>query len=434
MALCGMLGLFAVMWVSSASAQQGNTPGVRREILTDDPFFQRKALTGNWWGARNALNEKGIVFNLAYTSVWQVNTRGGISTHRRNGRFEGSYDAELGMTWDQLIGIPLGKTFAHVEGEYSDGINDTCVGSITWCNGDAVGVTGGDITELWHEVDLFDSRFRVRFGKVDLTGGFNCHGASVSFDSNLYANDEKVQFLNNALVNNPTIPFPSPDNTIGAMVFWEPIERFYVSAGMGDIDSNGTYFGLTQTIQRGFCGPYNYLHLFETGYIPEFKSSRGPLLGAYRLGVWMQAGETNYLDGGSRYKRDDVGFYLSFDQALCQESAEPDDTQGLGVFFRWGVCDRDVNGVYAHWSVGAQYQGLLPGRDNDVLAAAIADSHASPLAGYTASHEFLAEFYYSIALTPWCALTGDLQLIGHPGANADAGTAVVIALRFQVTF
>lgn len=71
-----------------------------------------------------------------------------------------------------------------------------------------------DITELWYEHALLDDTLRVRLGKMDITGGFECRGCPVSFDGSLYANDETGQFLNSALVNNPTIPFP--DKGLGA--------------------------------------------------------------------------------------------------------------------------------------------------------------------------------------------------------------------------
>ena len=43
-----------------------------------------------------------------------------------------------------------------------------------------------------------------RFGKLDITGGFECRGCPVAFDGSAFANDPSGQFLNGALANNPT--------------------------------------------------------------------------------------------------------------------------------------------------------------------------------------------------------------------------------------
>jgi hypothetical protein len=69
---------------------------------------------------------------------------------------------------------------------------------------------------------LLDGAVLIRVGKLDLTGGFECRGCPVSFDGNSFANDQTTQFLNGALVNNPTIPFP--DRGLGAVVHVAPVE------------------------------------------------------------------------------------------------------------------------------------------------------------------------------------------------------------------
>ena len=44
---------------------------------------------------RESLAEQGIEFGFGVTNVYQQNLRGGLSKHRKAGRFSGSYDIEL---------------------------------------------------------------------------------------------------------------------------------------------------------------------------------------------------------------------------------------------------------------------------------------------------------------------------------------------------
>ena len=63
--------------------------------------------------------------------------------------------------------------------------------------------------------------------------------------------------------------------------------------------------------------------------------------GTYRAGFWYDPQDKERHDGG--FKRDDMGFYLSFDQYIYKESHAPDDKQGLGLFARYSFSDGAVN-------------------------------------------------------------------------------------------
>ena len=50
---------------------------------------------------------------------------------------------------------------------------------------------------------------------------------------------------------------------------------------------------------------------------------------------------------------------------ICKENDDAEDSQGLGVFGRYGWAESRVNDVTNFWSVGLSYQGLFEGRDED---------------------------------------------------------------------
>jgi len=176
----------------------------------------------------------------------------------------------------------------------------------------------------------------------------------------------------------------------------------------------------------------------ETGIVPQFDSANGPLQGAYRAGLWYDPqpkANTDYANAGKSY-RDDVGFYLSCDQMLAKENADAEDSQGLGVFFRYGYANSERNDIADFWSVGFQYQGLLEGHDDDVLGAGFAQGVFSDKASttYSDDYENALELYCSIRVTPWLNISPSVQYIGNPGGDKTVSDAVVLGVRAQMTF
>ncbi len=388
---------------------------------------QRDTLTDDWFGLGKRLSEGGLTFGLSATQIYQANVKGGVSTHRGAGRCAGSYDLEVGFDLEKLMKLRGASLFMLAEGSWSEGIDASSVGSLFGVNDDAGGDRSIDVTELWYEQALWNGKVKLRLGKIDLTGGFECRGCPVAFDGNAYANDETAQFLNGALVNNPTIPFP--DNGLGAVAYVEPLEGWYLAGGIADAQADARETGF----RTAFHGPDYFFGIFETGVAPRLRSRKGPLPGAYRIGLWYDPQAKDHLDGSGR-KRDDVGFYLSCDQMLWRETDRPDNEQGVGAFARFGFADEEVNEVKGFWSLGCQYRGLIPGRDKDVLAVGVAQGGLSDDAAFTADHETAVELYYDAEIAPWLRMGLDLQYVANPGGDSDVKDAVVVGLRVQVSF
>ena len=289
-----------------------------------------------------------------------------------------------------------------------------------------------DITELWYEQAFLDETLRIRLGKMDLTGGFEHHNCPVSFDCSNYANDETTQFLNGALINNPTIPFP--DYGLGIAVHYNPVGSWYVSAAVADAQADIRETGFRTTFHKE-----DYLfYIFETGITPQLHSDNGPLQGAYRAGLWYDPqpkAKADYADAGKSY-RDDVGLYFTCDQMLIKENNDQQDNQGLGAFLRYGYANSKRNDIANFFSIGFQYQGLFEDRDDDVLGVGFAHGvfSNSASATYTDDYESALELYYSAQLTPWLAVSPSIQYIANPGGDKNISDAVVLGLRAQMSF
>ncbi|MBP7935784.1 MAG: carbohydrate porin [Phycisphaerae bacterium] len=401
----------------------------------DEPYslLTAERLIGNWGGARTRLEERGLTFSLGLTSIYQGNAHGGLRT-RGADRFSGSVDLETTFDLEAMRLLQGGTLYIYTQGSWDDGVSGHGhPGDYFGVNGDATGDEAIDVLEMWYEQSLLDKQVRVRVGKINL---------SVDFDTNAYANDETSQFLNGGLINTFNLPFPGEAlGSLGAQVIVAPGEWFYFGAGIADAQADWRETGL----HTAFHEEDNFTSLFEAGFTPTFKTPWGVLPGGYRVGLWYdpqpKAKFFDDLDGRRLtvpHKSDDTGFYTSLDQMVFKEKpGEDDDHQGLGLFFRYGYAPGDVNELNHFWSIGSQYLGLIPTRDEDVVGFGVAQGILSDrlkLQGDDPGRETALELYYALKVTGWLTISPDFQWILNPGGRHEARDAFVAGVRFQAAF
>jgi porin len=151
--------------------------------------------------------------------------------------------------------------------------------------------------------------------------------------------------------------------------------------------------------------------------------------------MWVDGQDKARLTNDKNF-RDDIGVYTSCDQMLYKENGDAEDTQGLAGFFRYGWASSKYNEMSKFFSAGVQYQGLIHGRDDDVLGLGYAHGTFSndASATYTEDYESVWEVYYNAQITPWFAIGPSLQYISNPGGVNTAKDAVVVGLRAAITF
>ncbi|MFW6108577.1 MAG: carbohydrate porin [bacterium] len=373
--------------------------------------------TGDWGGARSRLEDRGVEVGFGVTTVWQASHRGGIHSHPR-GKWSTSWDAELGLDTERLRLWPGGTFFAHWEGSEQVGIDERFVGSMLGVNADAAatGERWSQFSEYWYEQALAGGLLALRLGKQDATN---------DFDTNAFANDEATQFLNGALVNNPTVPFP--DYALGAQAILRPGGGCYLAAGAFDARAEGWTSGRDTALESDS----DWFVVAEGGIEGALPLAAADLPGAYRVGAWHDPQRYEDLRTGAE-RKGESGVYVSLDQMLVREGPESD--QGLGLFARYGYAPDRYSEIEHFYSGGVSYRGLIPGRDADVLGLGVAQGKLGPPARSTAPHdnETVYECFYSIVLGAGSALTLDLQYVRHPAA--DLPSALVPGLRCQVDF
>jgi porin len=304
----------------------------------------------------------------------------------------------------------------------TEGIDGHSIGSAWGTNALAYGNRTLDFVEFFYEGPLFTDEFTVAVGKLDFTG---------IFDASEYADDEVSQFLNASLVDDPTIPFPAQG--LGIVITWSLTDSWYVMGGMADAQADSRETGFQTT----FHDEDYFFYALETGKTIDLDSDNGPVSGTYRFGMWVDGQDKARFSNGQNH-RDDIGFYTSCDQMLCKENSDPEDTQGLGAFFRYGYADSKYNSITNFYSFGFQSQGLFDNRDDDVLGIGYSSGFFSnnDSANFPEDYESLIEGYYNIQVSPWLAIAPNIQYVINPsdGAGTKTSDALVVGLRCAMTF
>lgn len=412
-------------------ADSAGTAAPERDLA---PIRYRERLTGDWDGARKKLDEVGIRLDLYYQHQIQNNFRGGLDTHNAH-RMTGSYDGILRLNFDKMDLIPNTGFYLKFKGTWSEanaaGINWDKVGASDAADVNADGSNDHaifvDKWGFWHR--LFDSRLEIRLGDLQTNKDL--------FDVSLYANNEDTDFLNQLSTRNATIPHRTG---IGAFVRYTPRESFYVQAAAIDAQSKARTTGFN----TAFHDEDWFIGMWEVGWTPKFDSKKGPLGGRCRAGLWYDPTPREvfkknvFRTGEPKTDNSNVGFYVGLDQMVWKENEDPGDSQGLGIFCRYGFADEDDTVISDYWGVGASYTGPISGRDRDVAGFAVSQAiYSKEYRRYEnalADRETVYEWYYKCYLTPWLVLTPDLQVVTNPGGNKDARDSIVGGVRLRVSF
>lgn len=408
-ALSAVIGLAMTSYGGFAADGSGQLPEVVE--TTDSP---------DAWEVEHG---SAIAWVLGLTQIYQQNVHGGLSTSRRTGRYAGSYDVQASIDLEHALGLVDSAAYMLLEGGWPDtgSIDPAAVGSVFGVNGDAIEGEWIDVAELWYLRSLGDDRLFVQVGKADLTAGFEYRDVVSAFDLNRYANDEVSQFLNGALVNNPTIPFPAYSLAVSAVA--KPRDNLqFAAAGASqtadsDIDETGSWVSDDEGL----------FFIFQGSLLPLPERTLGAGQGAYHVGGWWTGGGDLAAEDESR------GAYLSASWWFPREDGRRDTERGLGVFGRYGWADGDTVDMEHFWNVGLQYQGLLDSRASDVLGLGFAQGEfadANPAA--PEGRERVVELYYHMPVNSWLSVSPDVQYIADPGGETDTRDALVIGLRAQV--
>jgi porin len=438
-------------------------------------ILERSYLTDNWAGdgLRDKLIDAGVYLDVGVTQWAGGNVYGGIDT---GGNYFGSLDLWANLDTAKLSnGLwPAGDIFLHGEIAWGQDILDRK--SIQGRTGSTIPVvydmtmpvatdTGGFYLSEYYLVQALSPEVSVWIGQMN--------GAGL-IDGNRFANDEKHQFLNTALVDNPVVGPFAPYTAFTAAAVWLPTPEHLFIAGV--MDNNGT---ARKTVASTYAIDATVV-VASYGFLPEFDGKPGhyQIVGAYTNKDFASYAVGNRLALSEELlglvpietKTDNYVMLVTADQYLFVKDKK--QQIGWGLFGRLGFAPKDRNAIDQFYSFGVGGRGLLiPGRDLDFWGLGWAGTHLSsdlrddlelltrqPLLGRPGvdikSFEHVIEAFYNFELVPWAHLTFDMQFIVNPigaqianggdpiGAQIvsggrsvnDDGLAIVLGTRLQIDF
>jgi porin len=402
-------------------------------------LLQRSYLTGDWYGARSKLANKGITLDFNFTQVAQSIVKGGRDNDTDYG---GSLDYLFKFDLQQMGAVPGGIFTFRAETRYGESVNND-TGAIlpvdtrglfplTDRPNDTIPIT---VTEL-NYTQFLSPHFGVFIGKLQTLDG----------DPNEFSSGRgRSQFMNSNFIFNSALALTTPYSTLGAGGIWLPTENISVSTSFINTKDSSTTSGF-ENLNNGWT--------WNTE--ADFQYRLGKLPGGVNVGVnYAFAGDFSQIDGTLSLIRgtgltlphtsDSWALYTSFWQYLYT----PDDTskhinhrdgkpdlRGIGVFGRLGYGDPSTNPVHWSTSIGLGGRGMIPTRDQDTFGVSYVYTALQNNRDYTVLNisEYTqgTEAYYNIAFTPAVNLTFDVQWI--EGGAQSIPAATILGMRLNLRF
>ncbi len=349
----------------------------------------------------------GIVVEPFYVGEVFTNARGGIST-RNATRYQALLDVPLSMDFEKA-GLPLpGRFFMLGQNTHGQGLTTEFVGDTQVLSNIDSDRNIMQVSEYWWEMDLLEDCLAVRLGKQDLNTEF-------------LVMDLAGDFIHSSFGLSPSAGFPSyPHPTMAALLLAQLQESLRLKVGVWDGLGDGRTWGFSGNDINYVMGELEYKYSLMEGRLP----------GGLDIGAgYVSGGEAN----GTAYPSGS-GCYLQLEQLVFRERPwEEDDAQGLGVFAsyfpRFSGGEFPITAIWSDIVAGIVYEGLLHGRDEDVMGAGVT---WAALNESGTLQETAIELFYRVQVTPSISLQPDVQYIASPsGIHRDA---LAIGMRFQIAF
>ena len=425
-------------------------------------LWERDKLTGDWGGARTALEQKGVEVGISYIGETLSVLSGGL---RRGTSYEGRLDVAINIDLEKLIGWTGAKLHARAfQIHNANGLNAAdYVGSIADpSNIDALRTTR--LFTAWFQQD-FGQTASIRIGQLAADDEFLVSNTAGGLINGTFG--WATVMAANLPSGGPAYPLATP----GVRVQVNPLPNVSLLAAVFSGDPAGKNCNDNPQV----CNKYGTTFSFSGGafwiaeaqyQVNQEKDAKGPAA-AYKIGVWYHTGtfaDQHFgIDAtgaivtlaatpeGTLDHRGNWGLYGVIDQMVWRGGE-----RSASVFLRGGFSPSDRNLVSWYVDGGIGFKGLIPGRADDTLTLGVAHSRISKDvaaldqdtlllngAPYPIRNgETVFELSYVAQLAPWWTVQPDLQYIVRPGGNVPdpndptraVGNALVIGARTTITF
>jgi len=424
-------------------------------------WWNGKYASGNWMGARDALEDRGVIFTGNWKGTFYGIVDGGI---RQRGAFDEELHFHLKLDFERMLGLTGLSAYGSVR--WRDGENPNFYTG----NSSAFNPSNTQVGKQWRLMPLYltwESRDLLPVkDMITLSGGWtNPYFAFIQ-------QPESRLFVNNAIhqtkgLVNSGFPWSGAYNTWGGHIKVKPLEWYYVQGGLyvaipGALSTanHGLYFeGAHPPESNGLYA------IGETGVTPRIGASKLP--GKYAFGG-MYFGLENRSFFGETYDGR-YALYWQADQMLFREPApasvrpatdsksvatgkdlkQPErgapklGDQGLYLFSFLSFAPKYNNAMPFYFHAGVVYKGLIPSRDADQLGIVFGYGNYSYYKILTENnrgisvhqtYEAVLEFDYRLQLNKFAYLQPFLQYLIRPNGTGVVENATVLGLQMGVIF
>jgi porin len=391
--------------------------------------FVEHTLTKDWAGLRSELSKMGIIPTAAYTAQLMGNTSGGRSP---GFTYTGILQTSLYWDLDKLLRIPglsfnIGAAWSTGKNLSADYIgNSFTVQSAYTSPGN--GTNNLTLGEMYLRQRLFHDSLTIAFGRLAPASTFATMPVLNQYVSG------GINAVPGALgINDPTFTSYPPGVEWGAQAIYNVTPTLQLAAGVFNTNQSsarGGKGGLNFSLQQGNRGA---LSVVQLNYLLNHGRGDTGLPGQFSLGGFYDSNSFNGLSNPNDSESGTYGIYGMFQQMVYRDGG-PSSEQGLTVWAAAVLAPKSSVNIMPYFvGGGLSYQGLIPGRDNDITSAGViygAFSHFIP--GTTA--ETVIEVNYQITLNRWLSITPDMQYVIKPSGNAAIGNAFVLGAQVAINF
>lgn len=437
------LALIPLAFLSAAEPNQTATP----QKPTPPNLLDRM---GNWLGT----DDSAVKLQLGFQEEVLSNVSGGI---RRGTIYEGLVQPGVQIDLEKLFGWKGALFEANGFYAFGQGLTNRYTHDLNvLSNIDAY--DSPRLNEVWLQQELFDGHFSVRLGLLTADTEFMVVESGSVFLNSCFG---APPILGTNVPDSPTFPLSAP----GIRLAWDSKKAWLVRVAVYSGDVGEQDVDNKHGLRFAFNSTGGALAMGEIVHKHAFTGPSGELPGTIKVGGYYDNGDFQDLRRPDGVISHGLGcVYGSWDQALYRvpepgksdkgggkETVSPKESEdgkeaaendrGLNAFFRFGFSAPERRAIVGYYTeAGLTYKGLFRGREDDILGLAFSDSQISAQAHFigdealTAHHEAIIEATYQAVLNKHLSIQPDVQIIFNPGATAHADTAVVLGVRWAITF
>jgi porin len=371
------------------------------------------------------LAQLGIVPSLAYTAQILTNTSGVTPTATQEILYAGQLNGSVNLDFHRLVGIP-GLSFYVGATWGTGGTMMVGTGGNYFQVASAAAGTGFWLEEMYLQAALLHGSLDVAAGRLTAGATFATLPAFGNYlNGGINANP-------GALVTDiPSFPAPPPGTQWGAQAIWYPGGNWRAAAGIFNTNLRSAAGADHGADFRWSEGNRGVLVIAQASWLPNQAHGQGGPPGHYSLGAYHDGNYFPLLPSRTVNTTGNWGLYAMFQQSLFR----PDDTGVLAGLSAWGAFTwtslSDRNALPFSAMAGLSWQGVLPGRREDVLSVGWSSGRVSPSIPGTTG-ETLLEVNYAYNPWAWLSIMPDFQYVWRPGGY-DVQGAALAGLQVVIT-